>query len=118
MSVSDEYLLFIEDQLEGMGNFRMQRAFGQVLVSCDEVVFAFIIDDVLYFKVDETNKPDYEKAGITRWAAADKNRMRCSYEVPTDVLEDREELALWVKKAIAAAKRRPGSNSNEVRRQK
>ena len=106
MAVSDDYLQFVVDQLEELGSVRVLKAFGQAQVYWDEVPFGGVIDDVLYFEVDESNKPDYDEAGITAWVTSDKNGIRRSYAVPADVLEDREALKLWAEKAVAVAKRR------------
>ena len=106
MTVSDDYLQFIMDQLEKLGAVRIQKAFAQSVIFCGQVPFAYVIDDVLYFKVDESNKPDYDAAGVTAWVTSGKNGVLRSYEVPVDVLEDREVLMLWAEKSIAVAKRR------------
>ncbi len=106
MAVSDDYLQFVVDQLGDLGGVRVQKAFAQAVVFCDDVPFAYVIDDVLYFKVDDSNKPDYDEAGITAWVTSDRNAAHRSYEVPADVLEDREALKLWAKKAVSVAKRR------------
>ncbi len=109
MPVSDEYLQFVVDQLDELGEVRAGKAFGQAVLFCDEVPFAYVIDDVLYFKVDDGSRPDYEQAGITAWVTSDRNGVNRSYEVPADVLEDRAVLKCWAEKAIAAAKQRTAS---------
>ncbi len=107
MPATDDYLQFVLDQLTGMGDVRVQKAFAQAVVYCDELVFGYVIDDVLYFKVDESNKPDYDEAGITAWVTSDKKGIRRSYQEPAEVLEDGDLLKLWAQKAVAVARRRP-----------
>ncbi|KKL20478.1 hypothetical protein LCGC14_2455050 [marine sediment metagenome] len=106
MAVSDEYLQFVMDQLQGIGPLRAQKAFGQAVVFCDGVPFGYVIDDVLYFKVDEANKSDYDEAGVMAWVTSDKNGIGRSYAVPADVLENRDVLKAWAEKAVAVASRR------------
>ena len=107
MPVTDDFILFVSDQLEEMEDVHIQEAFGQGLVSSEGVNFGFIIDDTLYLKVDESNRPDYEEAGATAWVYADKRKERRSYGVPAHVLEDSETLVVWATRSLAAARRWP-----------
>lgn len=66
--------------------------FGGYSIFNEGLMFALIADDTLYFKVDESNRTMYEKAesrpfphGISYW------------EVPADVLEDKNRLGEWAK---------------------
>ena len=106
MAITDDYLQFVVDQLVGLGQVRVQKTMGQAVVFCDDVPFGYVIDDTLYFKVDESNQPDYDRAGSTEWVTSDKQGRRRSYAVPAEVLEEREELTRWAQKAIAVAKGR------------
>ena len=59
MSVSSDYLDFVLDQLRPFGHVVARRMFGGVGLYCDGFFFG-IIDDTVYFKVDDTNRADYE----------------------------------------------------------
>ena len=78
--MTDDYLQFVVDQLSEIGDVQIQKVFGQGLLLMGGVVFGYIIDYTLYFKVDETNKRDYESAGGACWVASDKSWARRSYE--------------------------------------
>jgi DNA transformation protein len=75
---------------------------------------------VLYLKVDDSNRADFEAAGMEAFAPdANKPEYRMSYyEVPVDVLEERDLLALWARKAIAvadaAAAKKPGAAKKKL----
>ena len=60
-------------------------------------------------KVDESNRPDFEKASMQPFRPyLDRPTVMQYYEVPVDVLEDRKQLAAWARKAIAVARRARG----------
>ena len=107
MSVSDEYLTYVLDQLECAGPVQAKRMFGGVGLYLDGLFFALIADDVLYFKVDDSNRPDYEAAGMGPFRPfPDKPNVMQYYEVPIDVLEDRDSLRDWAQKALRVAERK------------
>lgn len=105
MSVSESYLDYVLDQLEYAGTVTTTRQmFGGVGMYLDGVFFALIADDVLYFRVDDSNRPDYESVGMNPFRPyGEKSYAMRYYEVPVDVLEDKEELRLWANKALAVA---------------
>lgn len=59
MPVTSDYLAYVLDQLRPSGSVTARRMFGGVGLYLDGVFFA-IIDDTLYFKVDDVTRPDYE----------------------------------------------------------
>ncbi|MFQ5901401.1 MAG: TfoX/Sxy family protein [Thermodesulfobacteriota bacterium] len=61
MPISEEYLEYVLDQLRPV-DFR--KMFGGVGLYLDGVFFALIANDILYFKVDESNRQDYEAEGM------------------------------------------------------
>ena len=89
--------------------------FGGIGVFAGDVFFAIIANDVLYFKVDDTNRAQYESAGSAAFAPyPDKTKMTMPYyDVPVGVLEDAGTLVRWARQSMAvaegkkAAKRRP-----------
>ncbi|WP_242975908.1 TfoX/Sxy family protein [Desulfosporosinus sp. FKB] len=69
------------------------------------MIFGLLADDILYFKVDDTNKSDYIMAGMKPFKPFDDKPMVMPYyEVPVDILENRELLAQWAVKALFASK--------------
>ncbi len=54
-------------------------------------------DDRIYFKVDDTNRSEYEAAGSEQFTPMPY------YEVPEEVLADEELFAEWAGKSIAIA---------------
>jgi len=97
MPISEEYLEYVLDQLEELGSVSARKMFGGAGIYLDGLFFALIADDVLYFKVDETNLQDYLTAGSNQF------KPLLFYEVPAHVLENRDELVIWAEKSVAVA---------------
>jgi DNA transformation protein len=109
MPVSEGFRAFVLDQLEGLGGVHARAMFGGVGVYADDLFFGIIASDTLYFKVDDTNRADYEAAGMSAFKPyPDRPETMSYYQVPAAVLEDADELVGWARLAcrVAAARRR------------
>ena len=81
--------------------------FGGYGIKIEGVTMAMIVDDVLYFKVDESNKADYEKYDMLPFTYHQKGGKPVAmsyYEVPPTVTEDPKLLKEFVEKSLAIAK--------------
>ncbi len=70
------------------------------------IIFAIIADGRLYFKVNDANRADYKQAGSKpfTYTMPGKKPMTMSYwELPEDVMEDREKIGTWVRRAVQAS---------------
>ena len=106
MSVSDSYKAFVLEQLQSTGRVTAKAMFGGVGLYYERSFFGLIADDVLYFKVDDSTRPDFERSGSQPFRPyGDESYSMQYYEVPADVLEDRTALKTWVGKAVAVARR-------------
>jgi DNA transformation protein len=107
MSVSDEYMTYVIDQLDAVGTVQARRMFGGAGLYLNGLFFALIADDVLYLKVDDSNRPDYEAAGMEPFRPfPDKPNVMQYYEVPIEVLENRDTLREWAQKALDVARQK------------
>jgi len=110
MPVSDEYLTFVLEQLGGVGSVQARRMFGGAGIYCRSVMFALVADDVLYLKVDDSNRADFEEADAKPFRPypekSGKTMVMSYYEAPVDILEDRDRLTAWAQKALAVAIRK------------
>jgi DNA transformation protein and related proteins len=107
MSVTGDYLAYILDQLRAFGHVTARRMFGGVGLYADGFFFG-IIDDTVYFKVDDSNRSDYETRDCRQFSVemekGGRRIVSMSYfAVPEEVLEDPDELKLWARKALAVA---------------
>jgi DNA transformation protein and related proteins len=119
MPVSADFLLYILEQLERTGRVTSRRMFGGMGLYCDDLFFGLIDDDTLYFKVDDTTRPDYESRGSKAFRPyADRPEVRSMnyYTVPADILDDAEELVTWARRSVAVAAASPKTRKTKTRR--
>ena len=107
MSVSPSYRTFVLEQLGRCGlQARARSMFGGVGLYAEELFFALIADDALYFKVDDSNRRDFESRGLEPFRPyGEHGEVMGYYRVAEDLLEDPEELRAWADKAVAVARR-------------
>jgi DNA transformation protein len=114
MPVSEEYLDYVVDQLECIGEVTAKKMFGGVGLYHDGLFFGLIAADALYFKVDDENRPAYRNAGARPFQPYGEESSSMSYfEVPADVLEDVDQLRIWTQGAVAAAGRKASSRTRK-----
>lgn len=111
MAVSQSFLDFVVDQLGRITVITTKRMFGGVGVYGDGLFFALMAGDTLYFKVDDSNRKDFEEAGMEPFKPYDNDsHVMQYYEVPGEVLEDVDVLRPWVERAteVARSKKKKG----------
>ena len=114
---SKEYREYIMDSLHTFfGETTCRAMFGGHGLYKDGIIFAIIVDDVLYFKVDDTNRADFEARGCSPFTyEAKEKRVSMSYwQVPLEVIEDGTELIRWAKKAYAVSLKSRKDKLNKV----
>lgn len=116
MAVSDGFKDFVKDLLIGFGPVTIRNMFGGAGVYADGVMFAILVDDVLYLKADGTSQRAFESEGTRpfTYKPAGKAPISMSYwEVPPRLLEDPDELVSWAREAHRVAY---ASNTNKKKR--
>jgi len=105
LAVTGAFRSFVLDQFADLGDVAPRSMFGGVGLYHRDVFFGIIAGDVLYLKVDDTNRPDYVKAGMGPFKPYPHRPSTMQYyAVPIDVLESPGDLIAWARKAIAAAR--------------
>lgn len=107
---SDDYLDYVLEQLDDVGEVTVRKMFGGYGLYLDGIFFALISSQhVLYFKVDESNRADYEAMHMSQFKPLHY------YEVPVEVLEDRTLLNVWARKAYAVARHKAAEKTPKRR---
>mgnify|MGYP000324205942 CR=1 FL=1 len=98
-----EYI--IQEALGHISGITARAMFGGYGLYKDGIICGLIDDDKLYFKVDESNRKDYEEKGSGPFIYVHKGKeMKMGYWlVPEDVLENRELAEMWLEKAVTAS---------------
>jgi DNA transformation protein len=105
MAVSDDYRDFVLEQLAKAGRVAPRAMFGGVGLYLDGLFFALIDDDTLYFKADDSSRARYERSESKPFRPfPDRSEQTMAYwQVPAEVLEDPDELAVWAREALGVA---------------
>ena len=105
--MTDAFRAFVLDQLAELDDVVPRAMFGGIGLYCRGVFFGIIANDVLYLKVDDSNRRDFERAGMPPFKPyPDRSGTMEYFAVPVEVLENAADLAEWARKAVAVAKRR------------
>jgi DNA transformation protein and related proteins len=109
LKVSAGFKSFVLDQLEELGDVTPRAMFGGVGLYHAGVFFGILARDMLYLKVDDSSRRDYEAAGMKAFKPyPGRGGTMHYYAVPLDVLESPIDLASWARKAVrAASEKRP-----------
>jgi len=107
----DSFQEFVLDQLCALPELRAKAMFGGHGLYSGGHFFGILDEGRVFFKVDETTRATYESHGMPPFTYEMKGRpMTMSYyEVPPEVLEDRNSAVAWATEAIQieATKRSP-----------
>lgn len=103
--MDQSFASFALEQLKRVAPVTGRRMFGGMGIYSGPHFFALVGDDRLFFKVDDSNRADFEARGMEPFRPYGDERAMHYYELPVDVLEDADELRGWVDKAIAVAQR-------------
>ena len=106
MARDDSFADFIIDQLRDLPDIDYRAMFGGHGIYQDEVFFGIVARGRLYFKTNVHSAALYRRRGMKPFRPNAKQTLKNYYEVPVEVLEDRDELAEWARRAIAVARER------------
>jgi len=107
MAVTDDFLVYMLDQLSAWGGVTARKMFGGAGLYRDGKMFGLLADDAAYLKVDDTNRSGFEERGCKPFKPyPDKPTTMSYYEIPPEVLEDPETLIEWSERSLAVQKRK------------
>ncbi len=123
MPKQTDFTDWVAEQLSVLGPIRVRSMFGGFGVYLDDLFFAIIDEDVLYFKADDANRDRFQEAASEpfRYPMKDGVMMSLSYyAAPESALDDPEELLAWARLGLdaalraRAAKAKKGSNGSKA----
>ena len=97
----DGFKDFVLDQLSDLSGLTCRAMFGGYGLYQREKFFGIIHKGRLYFKVTPATVSLYKRQGMKPFRPNAKQTIKSFYEVPVDVLEDREQLTAWVTQAVS-----------------
>lgn len=108
MAISASFLEFAKETFAPFGEITIRRMFGGAGMYCDDLYFAIADDDVVYFKVDDVSRGEFESAGLSPFQFEMKDGSMASmsyYNAPEVIFDDEDELKRWTTLALDAARR-------------
>jgi DNA transformation protein len=110
MANSHDFLAYITELMRDGGvPTTSRRMFGGHGLYADGVFFAIVDDDVLYLKVDERIRAEFDALGCTPFEYATKDGVghAMSYlRAPDEALERPDAMGRWAKLSLGAALRK------------
>jgi DNA transformation protein len=108
-----EFVGFVVENLRPLGAVSARRMFSGHGIFLHGLMFGLIVDDQLYFKVDDGNRDAYEDKGLQPFTYSSKGRpIELSYrEAPSEGFDDPEVLCDWGREALAVALRADASKT-------
>jgi DNA transformation protein len=100
---------FVLDQLGGLPEARVKAMFGGYGFYQGDRFFGILLKGRLYLKTDVRSPPDFLPSKLEPFTY-EKGRHITSlsyFEVPSEILENREKLLTWAHHAVASASVRP-----------
>ncbi|MFN0040290.1 MAG: TfoX/Sxy family protein [Burkholderiales bacterium] len=109
----NQFVQHLHEVFSGFGKITTRRMFGGWGIYRDGLMFALVADDTLYLKADAGNAPHFDALGLDNFEYVKNGKaMKLSYRCAPDVmLEDREQAAIWARRAFDAALRARANKS-------
>jgi DNA transformation protein len=107
MAHANEFVAFALEQMAVIGKPRARAMFGGYGLYQDEIMFAIIVDDRLYFRADATTKADFEAKRLKPFTYESRGKRVAMqyYEAPPEVFDEAEAMRAWAGKALGCALR-------------
>jgi DNA transformation protein len=102
-----DFIPFVQELLEGWSPVSARRMFGGHGLYHEGLMFAIVMDNRLYLKADEFNRPQFEALGLAPFTYVMKGReVALSYwAAPDSIFDDPNEATQWAQSAWDAALR-------------
>ena len=102
-----DFIPFVQELLEDWAPVSARRMFGGHGLYHEGLMFAIVMDQRLYLKADEVNRPDFDALGLAPFTYAMKGKdVALSYwAAPDPLFDDPQEAIQWAQSAWDAALR-------------
>ena len=102
-----DFIPFVQELLDGWGPVTARRMFGGHGLYHEGLMFAIVMDQRLYLKADEVNRPEFEALGLAPFTYPMKGKeVALSYwSAPDAIFDEPCEAVRWARSAWDAALR-------------
>jgi DNA transformation protein and related proteins len=110
---------FIRDLFAPFGPVAVRRMFSGAGIFAEGLMFGLIVRDVIYLKADDISIADFKREGSEpftytrgRKTGRPSHHALPYWRLPERLYDDPDELAVWARRAFAAAERRKLAQRN------
>ncbi len=105
MKKHSEFIEFLKEVFEDFGLLEARKMFGGYGIYHDGIMFALVADNTLYLKADESTRSHFESRDLPpfEYERKDKTVKMSYFLAPDEILDNREEAAVWASRAYEAA---------------
>ena len=110
---------YLIDLFSEFGPVVLRRMFSGYGIVADDVNFAMALRAGIIFRVDEQTEARYEAEGAKPFQYETRNKtvvVKSYRHLPERLYDDPEELAVWAREAVGAAKRAAAKNASVKKR--
>jgi DNA transformation protein len=113
MPKHSEFVDYLLESLASFGFVTAKSMFGGYGIYRGELMFALVADDVLYLKVDDHNRAQFEACGSQPFVYEKQGKPLAMsyYQLPEEALDNSVELCRWAELAYQAALRAAAAKS-------
>ncbi len=108
MAKPNAFTDYILELMEPFGDVKSRAMFGGYGIYKDGLMFGLVADDVLYLKVDDFNRFEFERKGLGpfMYEKGAKSVAMSYYQVADEALDNSDEMARWAQLGFEAAVRK------------
>ncbi|CAA0087538.1 DNA transformation protein TfoX1 [Zhongshania aliphaticivorans] len=118
MAADSAFINYLMEQLQWVGPVKGRKMFGGYGVFLEGLMFALVIDNTLYLKIDNDSKRDFDALGLPpfTYLRGEKTIALSYYQAPEEALDDMDMLIVWANRAYQAALRSAAEKSKKPAR--
>ncbi|MEM7128063.1 MAG: TfoX/Sxy family protein [Chloroflexota bacterium] len=107
MGAENDFVAYLLELLEDYPDVSAKRMFGGYGIFRDGLMFGLVADSILYLKVDDQNRHEFETRSLEPFTYEGKGKpMQMSYyQAPEEALDSAEEMLTWAESGYGAALR-------------
>jgi len=104
-SAKQAFAQYVVESMSGLGAVQARPMFGGFGVYLDGLMFALLLDDLVYIKVDEASVGRFQARGLApfQYEARGKVSALKYYQLPDEAYDDREAMVEWARLGVDAA---------------
>ncbi len=101
------FVSHVLELLQGIGLVRARKMFGGYGLFLQDLMFALVADEILYFKVDINTEKFFQDLGLEQFTYDKKGKIfsMSYYQAPERCLEDQSDMQSWAQQAFDVALR-------------